>query len=46
MIGTIVTYELVLLQFAERTKVTDDRIESAMTSCAAWVDVKHASESI
>lgn len=33
MVGTIVTYELVLLQFAESTKETDDKIESAEAGC-------------
>lgn len=33
MLGTILTYELVLLQFAESTKETDDEIESAESGC-------------
>lgn len=38
MIGTIITYELVLMQFSERTKLIDAESDRASQSCKVWMD--------
>lgn len=41
MIGTIVTYELVLMQFAESTKKMDPESDKESGSCSVWIDANH-----